>query len=152
MAVEIGDEAPDFTLVDQHRQPLTLSSFRGEKAVVLVFYPMSFTGVCTGELCALRDHLPQFEGEDVQVIAVSCDNVPTHRVLADQEGLDYPILADFWPHGAVADEYGVFDAASGLALRGTFVIDKGGVVRWKVVNQIPDARDIAEYEKALAEL
>lgn len=151
MGVEIGDEAPDFTLVDQHRQPVTLSSFRG-RPVVLVFYPMSFTGVCTGELCALRDELPRFEGQDAQVIAVSCDNVPTHRVLADQEGLEYPILADFWPHGAVAEAYGVFDAGSGLALRGTFVIDRSGIVRWKVVNQIPDARDIAEYEKALAEL
>lgn len=152
MAVEIGDVAPDFTLVDQHRQPVTLSSFRGAKAVVLVFYPMTFTGVCTGELCELRDRLPQFEGEDVQVIAVSCDNVPSHRVLAHQEGLEYPILADFWPHGAVADEYGVFDAQLGVALRGTFVIDKAGVVRWKVVNQIPDARQIADYEAALAEL
>lgn len=152
MAVEIGDKAPDFTLIDQHRSPVSLSSFRGEKAVLLVFYPMSFTGVCTGELGALRDHLPTFERQGVQVIAVSCDNVPSHRVLADQEGLDYPILADFWPHGAVADAYGVFDATSGLALRGTFVIDKAGIVRWKVLHQIPDARDIADYEKAVAEL
>ena len=152
MAVEVGDEAPDFTLIDQHRQPLTLSSFRGEKTVVLVFYPMSFTGVCTGELCELRDNLPKFASSDVQLIAVSCDNVPTQRVFADQQGLDYPVLADFWPHGAVADRYGVFDSASGLALRGTFIIDPQGVVRWKVVNAIPDGRDIGEYFAALASI
>ena len=152
MAAEIGDLAPDFTLIDQHREPVTLSSFRGQKAVVLVFYPMSFTNVCRGELCELRDNLPKFEGDDVQLLAVSCDSVPVHRVFADQEGLTYPLLADFWPHGAVADAYGVFDSASGLALRGTFVIDKEGIVRWKVVNGIPDARAISEYEKALAEI
>jgi peroxiredoxin len=152
MGVEVGDEAPDFTLIDQHREPLTLSSFRGRRTVVLVFYPMSFTGVCTGELCELRDNLPQFESSDVQLIAVSCDNVPTQRVFADQQGLDYPLLADFWPHGAVADRYGVFDPASGLALRGTFIIDKEGVVRWKVVNAIPTGRDISEYFSALAAL
>lgn len=152
MAVEIGDEAPDFTLINQHREPVTLSSFRGSKAVVLVFYPMSFTNVCRGELCELRDNLPTFQGDDVALLAVSCDTVPVHRVFADQEGLEYPLLSDFWPHGAVADSYGVFDPASGLALRGTFVIDTSGIVRWKVVHGIPDARQIADYEKALAEL
>jgi peroxiredoxin len=152
MAVDVGDEAPDFTLINQHREPVTLSSFRGQRAVVVVFYPMSFTRVCTSELCELRDNLPKFENEDVQVLAVSCDNVPTQRVFADQEGLDYPVLADFWPHGAVARSYGVFDEASGLALRGTFVIDKSGVVRWKVVNAIPDGRNIGDYEQALAGL
>ncbi|MDX6225164.1 MAG: mycoredoxin-dependent peroxiredoxin [Frankiales bacterium] len=147
----MGDEAPDFTLVNQHREPVTLSSFRG-RAVVLVFYPMSFTGVCTGELRELRDHVATFQNESVQLIAVSCDNVPSQRVFADQEGLDYPLLADFWPHGAVAQAYGVFDDEVGFPRRATFIIDKAGIVRWKVLNAISDARDIADYQRALASL
>jgi peroxiredoxin len=152
MPVEVGDEAPDFTLINQHREPVTLSSFRGQRAVVVVFYPMAFTRTCTSELCELRDNLPTFENDEVQLLAISCDNVPSQRVFADQEGLDYPLLADFWPHGGVARAYGVFDEASGLALRGTFVIDKSGIVRWKVVNGIPEGRSIGDYEQALAGL
>src|SRR5580692_821654 len=122
MAVEVGDQAPDFELKDQHGTPVRLSSFRGSKNVVLVFYPLAFSGVCSSELCAMRD---QF---------------------------DFTLLADFWPHGEVAKAYGVFDDKMGVATRGTFIIDKDGVVRWKVVNPIPQAREIADYQKALAEL
>jgi peroxiredoxin len=113
---------------------------------------MSFTGVCTGELRELRDHVATFQNESVQLIAVSCDNVPSQRVFADQEGLDYPLLADFWPHGAVAQAYGVFDDKVGFPRRATFIIDKAGIVRWKVLNAISDARDIADYQRALASL
>jgi peroxiredoxin len=150
--VDVGDVAPDFTLKDQHGQDVTLSSFRGEKNVVLLFYPLAFTGVCQGELCAVRDDLSRFQNDAVQVLTVSVDSAPTHKKWAEEQGYEFPLLADFWPHGAVAQAYGVFNDARGLATRGTFVIDKEGVVRWKVVNAIPDARDQAAYLAALADL
>jgi len=152
MTVDVGQEAPDFTLPDQNKAPVTLSSFRGTHNVVLVFYPFAFSGVCTGELCALRDELPAFETAQTRILAVSIDSVFAHRVYADRERIDYPLLSDFWPHGAVAKAYGVFNDDIGAAMRGTFVIDRTGIVRWKVQNALPDARDVAEYEKVLAEL
>lgn len=152
MTVDVGTEAPDFELRDQHGQIVRLSDFRDKKNVMLVFFPFAFTSVCTGELCALRDELPSFQNDDVQVLAVSCDTMFTQRVYAEQEGLQFPLLSDFWPHGAVATAYGIFDEARGCALRGTFVVDKSGMVRWSVVHAIPDARDQAQYVKVLAEL
>ncbi|UGQ14080.1 peroxiredoxin [Yinghuangia sp. ASG 101] len=152
MAVEIGSKAPDFELKDQHGSVVKLSDFQGAKNVVLLFYPFSFTGVCTGELCALRDELPTFVNDDVQLLAVSCDSMFTQKVFAEKEGLEYPVLSDFWPHGEVAKAYGVFNEEKGCAVRGTFVIDKEGVVRWTVVNGLPDARDLNDYVKALGAL
>ncbi len=152
MAVEIGSKAPDFELKDQHGSVVKLSDFRGDKNVVLLFYPFSFTGVCTGELCALRDELPTFVNDDVQLLAVSCDSMFTQKVFAEKEGLEYPVLSDFWPHGEVAKAYGVFNEEKGCAVRGTFVIDKEGVVRWNIVNGLPDARDLNDYVKALGAL
>jgi peroxiredoxin len=152
MAIEVGDIAPDFTLRDQHGQDVTLSAFRGDKAVVVLFYPLTFTGVCQSELCAVRDDLSAFQNDDVALLAISVDSSPAHKVWAEREGYDFPLLADFWPHGAVAMSYGVFNDVAGISLRGTFVIDKEGLVRWKVVNAIPDARDLADYKKALAEI
>jgi len=152
MAVEVGDKAPDFELKDQHGTPVKLSDFAGKKDVVLVFYPLAFSGICTGELCAIRDELPTLGGEDVQVLAVSVDSVFALRAWTEQEKYQFPLLSDFWPHGGVAQSYGVFDAEKGLARRGTFIIDKAGVVRWKVDNAIPEARDLEAYRKALTEL
>jgi alkyl hydroperoxide reductase subunit AhpC len=108
--------------------------------------------VCKGELAGIRDDLSTYQNDDTQVLAVSVDSVFAHKVWADEQGYDFPILADFWPHGEVAATYGVLDDVMGVAKRGTFVIDKTGIVRWSVVNAIPDARDQAEYEKVLADL
>jgi peroxiredoxin len=152
MAVGVGDEAPDFELPDQDRKPVRLSSFRGSRNVVLVFYPLSFTPVCQSELCAIRDAIEDFSGEDVVTLAVSTDTAAVHKKWADEQGYSFPLLADFWPHGAVASAYGVLDEASGLALRGTFIIDKSGRVAYRVVNAIPDARDAQEYLQVLASL
>ncbi|KFG08192.1 MULTISPECIES: peroxiredoxin [Streptomyces] len=149
MAIQVGDKAPDFELKDNHGATVRLADFRGEKNVVVLFYPFAFTGVCTGELCELRDNLPKFVNDDVQLLAVSNDSIHTLRVFAEQEGLDYPLLSDFWPHGEASRAYGVFDADKGCAVRGTFIIDKEGVVRWSVVNALPDARDLNEYLAAL---
>ena len=152
MAVEVGQEAPDFELRNQHGEPIRLSSFRGARNVVLVFYPLAFSGVCSGELCALRDNFPEVTRHDTELLTVSVDSAYVLRKWSDTEGFQFGLLSDFWPHGGVASLYGVFNADRGVALRGTFIIDKAGVVRWKVVNPIPEARDIAEYQKALAAL
>ncbi len=149
MAIQVGDKAPDFELKDNHGATVRLSDYRGRKNVVVLFYPFAFTGVCTGELCEVRDHLPQFSDRETEVLAVSNDSIHTLRVFAEQENLEYPLLSDFWPHGNVSRAYGVFDEDKGCAVRGTFIIDKEGVVRWTVVNALPDARDLAEYVKAL---
>lgn len=149
MAIEPGTKAPGFALKDQHGQTVTLEGLRGQKSVVLLFFPFAFTGVCTGELCALRDRLPEFVNDRVQLLAVSNDAPFSLRVFAEREGLSYPLLSDFWPHGEVSRAYGVFAEDKGCAVRGTFVIDKEGVVRWTVVNALPDARDLNEYVKAL---
>ena len=150
--ITVGTEAPDFELRDNNAQTHRLSSYRGEKNVVLVFYPFAFTGVCTGEMCAIRDDVASLQNDDTQVFAISCDTVASLRVFAEKEGLTYPLLSDFWPHGEVAKAYGVFNETLGAADRGTFIIDKSGVVRWTVRNAIKDARDLADYQKALAEL
>ena len=152
MTISLGSPAPDFELSDQHGNKVSLASFKGKKSVVLLFYPFSFTGTCTGELCAMRDDLAPFQNEDVQVLAVSCDSMYTQRIFAEKEGYQFPVLADFWPHGAVSKSYGIFDDAHGCALRGTFVIDKEGIVRWQVVNGLGDARNLADYKSALAAL
>lgn len=153
MTVEVGDIAPDFELPDQHGTPVKLSSFRGRHNVVLVFYPLAFSGICQGELCAIRDDLADLGAEDeLQVLTVSVDSMFAHGAWADQQGYKFPLLADFWPHGDVAKTYGVFDETRGVAIRGTFIIDTTGTVRWKVVNGIPDAREISDYRTALAQL
>ena len=152
MTIEVGDLAPDFELMDQDRTPVRLSSFRGSKSVVVVFYPLAFTGVCQGEMCAIRDSIEDFSSADVQVLAISVDSGPVHAKWAAEQGYTFPLLADFWPHGEVARSYGVLQEDIGLALRGTFIVDKQGVVAYKVVNAIPDARDLDDYRAVLARL
>lgn len=153
MPVEIGQEAPDFTLKDQDGNDVTLSSFCGEQNVVIVFYPFTFTGVCQGELCTLRDDLSEFEAVKAQVLAISCDSRHAQKQWATEQGFSFPVLSDFWPHGAVARSYGVFNEQLGCANRATFVIDIHG----KVIDTFQSAnlgtpRERAEYEAALAKL
>jgi peroxiredoxin (alkyl hydroperoxide reductase subunit C) len=150
MSPEVGTQAPDFTLKDQNNQEVTLSSFRGERNVLVVFYPFAFSGICTGELCAVRDDLATFQNEDVQILAVSVDHPFTLKAWSDAQGYQFPLLADFWPHGKVAQDYGVFNAEKGFALRGTFLVDKSGVVRFAEVNAPGEARDQDAWRKALA--
>lgn len=151
-APAVGDEAPDFELRDQHGQTHRLSGYRGRTNVLLVFYPFAFTGVCTGELCALRDDFDVPRRDDVTVLAISCDAVGSLRAFAERDRIDFPLLSDFWPHGRVATSYGVFNEVLGAAERGSFLIDREGVVRWTTRTELGQARDIADYEKALAQL
>jgi mycoredoxin-dependent peroxiredoxin len=148
----VGATAPDFTLKDQNGRDTTLSDFRGHKNVVIVFYPFAFSGICTGELCEIRDNLGAFVSDDVQVLAISCDHMFSQRAWADKEGYFFPLLSDYWPHGAVAQSFGVLDARSGAAVRGTFLVDRDGVVRWSLVNGIGQGRDFAGYHAALQQV
>ena len=152
MALTIGQAAPDFTLMNQHGESVSLSSFKGKKNVVVIFYPFAFSGICTGELCALRDDLASFENDNSELLAISCDPMYAQKAFAEQEGYKFGVLADFWPHGAAAKAYGVFNEERGCSIRGTFVIDKSGVLRWQVVNGLGDARNLADYKAALAAL
>lgn len=147
----IGGTAPDFELPNQFGEPVRLSSFRGQN-VVLVFYPFAFSGICTGELCEIRDNLAVFENTNAVVLAVSVDSKFSLRAYAGQEGYSFDLLADFWPHGGVATTYGVFDPETGMARRGTFIIDAAGKIRYSVVNPRGQARDFSEYRAALAGL
>jgi peroxiredoxin (alkyl hydroperoxide reductase subunit C) len=148
----VGALAPAFTLKDQNGQDFSLADFRGRKNVVLVFYPFAFSGICTGELCEIRDNLGAFVSDDVQVLAISCDHMFSQRAWADKEGYFFPLLSDFWPHGGVAQSFGVLDERAGAAVRGTFLIDTDGIIRWSLVNEIGQARDFAGYHRALKEL
>jgi peroxiredoxin len=149
--VDVGSKAPEFELKDANNQKVSLSSLVGEKKpVLLVFYPFAFSGICTGELCQLRDDFSAFEG--VQVLGVSVDTPFSLKKWAEQEGYDFPLLSDFWPHGEVAQAYGVFNEKAGMANRGTFLIDVEGVVRFAEVNGPGEARDQEAWKKAIASL
>jgi len=152
MPIDVGVEAPDFSLRDQNNQEVRLSNFRGRRNVLLVFYPLAFTGTCQGELCSVRDNIGDFVSDTVQVLTLSVDSPYSHKVWAEQQGYDFPLLADFWPHGAVAQAYGVFNHERGYANRGTFIIDRSGVVRYAEENGPGQARDQNAWRKALAEL
>jgi mycoredoxin-dependent peroxiredoxin len=152
MAPEIGHPAPDVALKDQHGQLLSLADFRGQQNVALVFFPFAFSGLCTGELCEIRDNLSVFTDADVQVVAISCDPMYSLRAFADAEKYDFPLVSDFWPHGAVAQAYGVFAEGPGRAERATFLVDREGVLRWKVVNGPGEPRPISAYREAVAGL
>jgi peroxiredoxin len=152
MTVNVGDLAPDFELVDTAKEPVRLSTYRGTKDVVVLFLPGAFTRTCTGELCALRDDLSEYQNEGTELLVISVDQPASQKRWAEEQGFTFPILSDFWPHGAVAESYGVLDGEKGTALRGTFIVDRQGVVRWKVVNGSRDPREPAEYKEVLRTL
>ena len=152
MALAIGSMAPDFELVNQHGQKVSLSSYQSKKNVVVIFYPFAFSGICTGELCALRDDLSAFQNDKVELISISCDPMYANKVFAEQEGYKFQVLSDFWPHGDIAKAYGVFDENRGCATRGSFIIGTDGKIKWMVVNGLGEARNIAEYKAALSAL
>jgi peroxiredoxin len=151
VSVEVGAPAPRFTLRDQYNQPLSLADFAGDRNVLLVFFPAAFTTTCQGELAAIQDRLDRLQNDEVQVLGVSVDSPYAHRVWAQREGFTFPLLSDFWPHGAVAEAYGCFDAVRGRATRGSYLIDRAGILRWQVHHDV-GPRDIDGYVAALAEV
>jgi len=145
----VGDRAPDFTLKDQNNEDFVLSSFRGEQAVLIVFYPMAFTGICTGELQVVQRELASFQNDQVQIVTISVDSVFSHKIFSLREGFEFPLLADFWPHGEVARRYGVFNEEGGFSDRGTFLVDREGVVRFTQHNGANDGREPSDWLEAI---
>jgi len=152
MALEVGAPAPDFTLKDQNNQEISLRDFRGRKAVLLIFYPFTFTGTCQGELTEVAENLDRYQNDDVQVLAISVDSPYSHKVWAADQGFDYPFLADFWPHGEVARAYGVLNEDGGFANRGTFLIDRDGKIQFAEEHGPGDRRDQDAWRAALERL
>lgn len=152
MTIAVGQSAPDFTLKDQNNTDVTLSSFRGQRAVLVVFYPLAFTGICTGELCAIRDDKAVFFSDAVTTLTISCDTPYSHKIFDEREGFGFPLLSDFWPHGAVAQAYGVFNDERGFANRGTFLVGRDGVVRFAEMNGPGQGRDPQVWRDAIAAL
>lgn len=151
MSLALGQQAPSFTARNQHGEQITVSGLHGAPAVI-IFYPWAFSSICRGELAALRDDHESFVTLGSRVLAVSCDAMYTLRAYADAEGIPFDLLSDHWPHGAIAQAYGVFDELAGCARRGTFVVDSVGVIRWQQVNQINEPREITAVLTATANL
>ena len=152
MALENDTQAPDFELPNQFGEHVRLSDFRHKKPVALVFFPLAFSSTCTSELCELRDNLALFSDKSIELLGVSVDSKATLRAFAEADGYDFNLLADFWPHGAVAKEYGVFLPEKGFANRASFLIDMNGIIRASFVTAPGEARSIDAYREALDEL
>jgi peroxiredoxin len=153
MALSAGDTAPDFTKNDQKGESLALSALLAEQPVLLVFIPFAFTGVCQGELCAIRDDYAEFTEKGVRVVAVSCDTGPSQKQWAEEQGYQFSIVSDFWPHGEISRGYGIFNEDLGCAMRGSFLVGQDG----KVIDSfesggLGEAREGARYSEALAKL
>ena len=149
MAIEIGEKAPEFALGPAQRGHRADRATTQGRAAGL--FPLAFTGVCAGELNLIQGDLDVLQNDRVQVLGVSVDSPYTQRVFADRDGMKFPLLSDFWPHGAVAQEYGIFDATAGVATRASFLIDGERIVRWRTLSDIGHARDHELYHQALAE-
>lgn len=152
MALENDTKAPDFDLPNQFGEHVRLSEFRNRKAVALVFYPLAFSSTCTSELCVLRDNLSLFADKSIELLGISVDSKATQRAFAGAEGYDFTLLADFWPHGAVAKEYGVFLPEKGYANRATFLIDTHGIIRASFITAPGQARSLDDYRAAVRDL
>jgi peroxiredoxin (alkyl hydroperoxide reductase subunit C) len=152
MPLPVGTKAPDFTLKDQNNQDVRLAAFHDRKAVLVVFYPLTFTGTCRGELTEIRDNIDLYVHDELQTLAVSVDSVYSHKVWSLEQGFEFPLLADFWPHGGVARQYEVFNDTAGFANRGTFLIDKDGTIRYAEMVGPGQARDPKAWQQAIAAL
>ena len=152
MALENDTQAPDFELFNQFGERVQLSEFRGKKSVALVFFPLAFSGICSGELCELRDNLSMFAANEVEVLGISVDSRHALRAWGEQERYTFDLLADFWPHGSVAKEYGVFLEEKGFANRATFLIDPEGIIRASFITAPGEPRSLEAYRAAIGEL
>jgi mycoredoxin-dependent peroxiredoxin len=152
MALEVGTKAPEFTVKDQNNQEVKLSSFRGARNVLVVFYPFAYSSICTGELCSIQEDLDDFQNDDVQILAISADHPFALKAWAESQGFEFPLLSDFWPHGKISKAYGVFNEDHGMAVRGTFLVDKTGVVRFAEINGPGEPRDQDGWRSAMAAL
>lgn len=149
MALATGTAAPDFTLVDQTRTPVSLTDLQGRKGVI-AFMPFALSRTCTGEMCELRDNLAALGALDAAVVAITADSLHANRAWAEAQGIEFPILSDFWPHGAVATAYDTFNEMIGCADRTTYILDPAGIIRAAFTTEgIGVARNFADYVAAL---
>jgi mycoredoxin-dependent peroxiredoxin len=151
MPIEVGQKAPEFTLKSQEQKEVSLKDFRG-KNVVLAFYPLDFSPVCSKEHACFHDDFSQFKGLNAQVLGISVDSAWAHKAFAEKLGIQYPLLADFHPKGAVAKQFGLYLEDKGITNRATVIIDKEGVVRYVQVYDIPQQRQNQELVEALKRL
>lgn len=152
MVAEIGAPAPEFTLIDQDRNSVSLTSLSGRKTLI-VFIPFPFTRTCEGELCTIRDHRTALTDLGANVVAITCDTMPSNKRWSDDNGFGFPVLSDFWPHGETAKAYGAFNEMVGVANRYTFVLDEDGVVREIIhTDSLGTAREFDAYKSALSSL
>ena len=140
MAVRTGDSAPEFDLEVDHDERVRLSELRGRANVLLVFHPFAFTPVCEDEARDLQENLQSFRDAGTEIVLVSCDPAPARQAWKEQLGAEYTFASDFWPHGAAAKAYGVFNEANGAPHRGTFLIGSEGTVIWSLVKERDERR------------
>ncbi len=151
MAIAVGSPAPEFALKDQNQKEIKLSDFRGKKTVVIMFYPLDWSPVCTNEHACVVNDMKKFEQLDAQVLGISVDSVWSHKAFAEKMGINYPLLADFQPRGAVADKFGVYLSEKGITGRAIAIVDRAGKVAWLKQYDIPTVPDINEVARALAQ-
>jgi len=152
MPISVGQAAPEFALKDQSQQEVKIADFRGKKNVVLMFYPLDWSPVCTNEHACVVNDMKKFATLDAQILGLSVDSVWSHKAYAEKMGITYPLLADFNPRGAVADKFGMYLADKGITGRAIAIIDKGGKVAWFKQYDIPTVPDINEVAQALAQV
>ncbi|MGH9794857.1 MAG: peroxiredoxin [Candidatus Acidiferrales bacterium] len=152
MPIAVGTPAPEFTLKDQSQQEVKLADFKGKKNVVLMFYPLDWSPVCTNEHACMVNDMKNFEQLDAQVMGLSVDSAWSHKAFAEKMGIQYPLLADFQPRGAVADKFGMYLTDKGITGRAVAIIDKQGKVAWFKQYDIPQLPDIKEVASALAQI
>lgn len=150
MSIAVGQAAPEFTLKDQSMAEVKLADFRGKKNVVIMFYPLDWSPVCTNEHACVVNDMKKFDTLDAQVLGLSVDSAWSHKAYAEKMGINYPLLADFNPRGAVAAQFGVYLADKGITGRAIAIVDKGGKIAWFKNYDIPVVPDINEVAQALA--
>jgi peroxiredoxin len=152
MSLAVGSAAPDFTLKDQNQKELKLSDFSGKKNVVLIFYPLDWSPVCTNEHACVVNDMKNFDGLDAEVLGVSVDSVWSHKAYAEKMGIKYSLLADFHPKGAMSEKYGVYLPEKGITGRSIFIVNKQGKIAWAKDYDIPVVPDIKEVAAALGQV
>ena len=152
MSITVGTAAPDFTLKDQSQKEVKLSDFAGKKNVVLMFYPLDWSPVCTNEHACMVNDMKSFETLDAEVLGVSVDSVWSHKAYAEKMGIKYSLLADFQPRGAMSEKYGVYLADKGITGRSIIIVNKAGKVAWVKHYDIPVVPDLKEVAAALSQV
>jgi len=152
MSIAVGQKAPDFTLQNQDKKEVKLSDFAGKRSVVLVFYPLDWSPVCTNEHACFVNDMRSFDTLDAEVLGVSVDSVWSHKAYAEKMGIKYSLLADFHPKGAMSEKYGIYLADKGITGRSIIIVNKDGIIAWKKDYEILTVPDVNEVAAALSQV